>query len=214
MLVDSTVSPQQVVPDILVSAFDSAGQRSASLRVLLVQEEGADALIQALQSAISARHVGAPDQLKCDIGPVISAAARTRIEDHVDRMRRAGYRVWQPDLQAETLNGHFVAPTLIEIGRVADIGPEVFGPVLHIRRYARHELDGVIDALNATGYALTFGVQSHLRDTVERACARIRQVISMSIVRSSARLWECSPSEGMGFPDRGPSWAGLFFCRV
>ncbi|WP_438381584.1 bifunctional proline dehydrogenase/L-glutamate gamma-semialdehyde dehydrogenase PutA [Asaia sp. BMEF1] len=211
MLVDSTVSPQQVIPDILVSAFDSAGQRSASLRVLLVQEEGADALLEALQAAISARYVGAPDQLRCDMGPVISAGARTRIEAHIDRMRRAGYRVWQPDLQAETLSGHFVAPTLIEIGRVADIGLEVFGPVLHVRRYARHELDGVVDALNATGYALTFGVQSRLRETLDRATARSRAgniYVNRSIIGASVGM---QPFGGRGLSGSGPKLGGPLF---
>lgn len=211
MLVDSTVSPQQVIPDILVSAFDSAGQRSASLRVLLVQEEGADALIEALRAAISARYIGAPDQFRCDMGPVISAGARIRIEAHIDRMRRAGYRIWQPDLQAETLNGHFVAPTLIEIGRVADIGPEVFGPVLHIRRYARHELDGVIDALNATGYALTFGVQSRLGETLDRATARSRAgniYVNRSIIGASVGM---QPFGGRGLSGSGPKLGGPLF---
>jgi len=208
MLVDSSVPPEQVIPDILSSAFDSAGQRSASLRVLLIQEDGADALIERLQSAIREMCIGAPDQFRTDIGPVISASARARVEDHVERMRRAGYRVWQPDMQAETLRGHFVAPTLIEIGRVADIGQEVFGPVLHIRRYARHELDGVIDALNATGYALTFGVQSRLPATIERACARSRAgniYVNRAIIGATIGM---QPFGGKGLSGSGPKLGG------
>lgn len=208
MLVDSSVPLDQVIPDILTSAFDSAGQRSASLRVLLVQEDGADELIERLRGAIIERHLGAPDRLCCDIGPLISAGARVRVEAHVDRMRRAGYPVWQPDMRVETLKGHFVPPTLIEIGRVADIGQEVFGPVLHIRRYARHELDGVVDALNATGYALTFGVQSRIQESINRACARSRAgniYVNRGII--GARIGT-EPFGGRGLSGSGPKLGG------
>ena len=208
MIVDSSVPPEQVIPDILASAFDSAGQRSASLRVLLLQEDGAEDLIERLRAALNERHVGAPDRIGTDIGPLISAGARVRVEEHIERMRRAGYRVWQPGLQAETLKGHFVPPTLIEIGRVADIGQEVFGPVLHIRRYARHELDGVIDALNATGYALTFGVQSRIHDTIARACARSRAgniYVNRAIIGAAIGT---QPFGGRGLSGSGPKLGG------
>lgn len=208
MLVDSSVPPEQVIPDILSSAFDSAGQRSASLRVLLLQEDGAEELIERLRAALNERHVGAPDRMDTDIGPLISAGARVRVEEHIERMRRAGYRVWQPALKAETLQGHFVPPTLIEIGRVADIGQEVFGPVLHIRRYARHELEGVIDALNATGYALTFGVQSRIHDTITRACTRSRAgniYVNRAMIGA---VYGSQPFGGRGLSGSGPKLGG------
>ncbi|GBQ13555.1 bifunctional proline dehydrogenase/L-glutamate gamma-semialdehyde dehydrogenase PutA [Swaminathania salitolerans] len=208
MLVDSTAATDRVVSDVLRSAFNSAGQRSASLRILLVQEDCADALIERLLGAMAELRVAAPEAPDTDIGPVISSIARVRIEEHVARMGRAGHRIWQPPLEAATLKGHFVPPTLIEIGRIADLGTEIFGPVLHIRRFARHELEGTIDALNATGYALTFGVQSRVPSTLRRCCARSRAGnLYVNRAMIGARVGS-QPYGGKGMSGSGPKAGG------
>jgi len=173
MIVDSSAQPEQVVADILTSAFDSAGQRCSALRILCIQDDCAEPILTMLRGAIHELTIGNPAYIETDLGPLISAEAKARIQDHIDYLRRAGRTIWQPDAHTSKTQGHYLPPTLIDIGRVADIGSEVFGPVLHIRRFARTELDGVIDAINATGFGLTFGIHSRIASTVDHVTKRI-----------------------------------------
>ncbi|WP_029604014.1 bifunctional proline dehydrogenase/L-glutamate gamma-semialdehyde dehydrogenase PutA [Kozakia baliensis] len=213
MIVDSSALAEQAVTDILASAFDSAGQRCSALRVLLVQEDCADHVLDMLCGAMRELRLGNPAKLETDIGPVISAEAQANIEDHIDRMRRAGRKIWHTELSPDCAHGHFVPPTLIEIGRVADIGGEVFGPVLHVRRFARAELDGVIDAVNATGYGLTFGVHSRVRSTIERARTRADAgniYINRNIIGAAVGS---QPFGGKGLSGTGPKAGGPLLLR-
>ncbi|AQS88741.1 bifunctional proline dehydrogenase/pyrroline-5-carboxylate dehydrogenase [Neoasaia chiangmaiensis NBRC 101099] len=213
MIVDSSALPEQAVADIIASAFDSAGQRCSALRVLLVQEECADRLLTMLCGAMRELRVGNPALLETDIGPVISAEAQARIDDHIDRMRRAGRKIWHTELSPDCVRGHFIAPTLIEIGRVADIGGEVFGPVLHVRRFARSELDGVVDAVNATGYGLTFGVHSRVRSTIERVCSRINAGNLYVNRNMIGAVVGSQPFGGNGLSGTGPKAGGPLTLR-
>ncbi len=176
LVVDSAALPEQVVVDALASAFDSAGQRCSALRVLCVQEEAADRTLRMLKGALLELRVGDPRELCTDVGPVISDEARDGIEAHVARMAASGCRVTRAPLPPGCEHGSFVAPTLIEIDAVEQLGAEVFGPVLHVLRYreggAGRGMEALIDAINATGYGLTFGVHTRIDETVRLATDR------------------------------------------
>ena len=172
LLVDSTALAEQVTADAIASAFDSAGQRCSALRVLCLQEEVAPRTLAMLKGALAELRVGDPQRLATDVGPVIDAAARDRIEAHVERLAGLGCRVTRAQLSSECVHGSFVAPALVEIDGIEQIGTEVFGPVLHVLRTAPQRQDATIDAVDATGYGLTFGLHSRIEETVQRAISR------------------------------------------
>ncbi|HJW27273.1 MAG TPA: bifunctional proline dehydrogenase/L-glutamate gamma-semialdehyde dehydrogenase PutA [Rhodocyclaceae bacterium] len=174
MVVDSSALPEQVVQDVLVSGFDSAGQRCSALRVLCLQDDIADRVLALLKEAMAEWTVGDPRHLETDVGPVIDAEARAGLEAHIAGMKAAGRRVFQLPLPPACAAGTFVPPTLIEIDHLDELTREVFGPVIHVLRFAADRLPAVIDAVNATGYGLTFGLHSRIDETLETAVARIR----------------------------------------
>ena len=168
MVVDSSALLEQVVTDAVASAFEAAGQRCSALRVLCVQDDVADRLIAMLQGAMAEITLGTPAQLNVDMGPVIDERARAGIEAHVSAMQQRGCKVSRISRQATdtVTEGTYVEPTLIEIDHIGQLEREVFGPVLHIVRYARSELGSLLQAINATGYALTLGVHSRIEETI------------------------------------------------
>ncbi|MET0363929.1 MAG: bifunctional proline dehydrogenase/L-glutamate gamma-semialdehyde dehydrogenase PutA, partial [Sphingobium sp.] len=173
MIVDSSALTEQVVADVLASAFDSAGQRCSALRILCLQEEVADKTLSMLRDAMRELRTGNPDRLATDIGPVITAEAQERIVRHIDAMRQAGHAVDRQPLSDETVHGSFVAPTIIELSDIAALKQEIFGPVLHVVRFARSGLDALITAINATGYGLTFGLHTRLDEMVQYVTERV-----------------------------------------
>ena len=168
MIVDSSALAEQVVADVVASAFDSAGQRCSALRVLCVQRDGADRLIGMLEGAVRELRVGDPRQLAVDLGPVIDAQAQATVERHIATLRSAGRRITRPAaVDADALGrGTFVPPTVIEIERIDELSLEVFGPVLHVLRYDRAELPDLLLQINATGYGLTMGVHTRIDETL------------------------------------------------
>jgi RHH-type proline utilization regulon transcriptional repressor/proline dehydrogenase/delta 1-pyrroline-5-carboxylate dehydrogenase len=173
MIVDSSALAEQVVIDVLGSAFDSAGQRCSALRVLCVQEEAADRVLEMLMGAMAELRVGRPDRLAVDVGPVIDDEARANIQRHIDAMCAKGRRVHQvsgPNLQPLDA-GTFVLPTLIELDSIAELEREVFGPVLHFVRYQREDIDGLVAQINGTGYGLTMGLHTRIDETISRVLA-------------------------------------------
>jgi RHH-type proline utilization regulon transcriptional repressor/proline dehydrogenase/delta 1-pyrroline-5-carboxylate dehydrogenase len=172
MIVDSSALPEQVVQDVLNSAFDSAGQRCSALRVLCLQADIADGTLTMLKGAMQQLHIGGPDRLATDIGPVIDTQAQAELLLHIDRMRKQGRPVHQLELPADCAHGTFVAPTIIEIESLSELQREVFGPVLHVLRYRRDELSQLVDAINATGYGLTLGIHSRIDETIDFITAR------------------------------------------
>ena len=176
MIVDSTALPEQVVGDVIASAFHSAGQRCSALRVLYLQDDVADGIVEMLRGAMAELRVGDPMAISTDLGPIIDQAARDELLAHIERCRRRGFPVEiGPAARAPASDGGtFCSPAIIEIGGIADLDEEVFGPILHIARFAAAELDRVVDAINAAGYGLTFGIHSRIQSTVARVCGRIR----------------------------------------
>jgi RHH-type proline utilization regulon transcriptional repressor/proline dehydrogenase/delta 1-pyrroline-5-carboxylate dehydrogenase len=166
MIVDSSALLEQAVSDIMVSAFDSAGQRCSALRCVYVQEEIADDLAAMLAGAIAELQVGDPAEISTDIGPVIDDGAMALLDAHAASIGNP-FAVAPIDA-AQTANGYFFAPRAVWIDGIASLGQEVFGPFLHVARYQSGRLDEVIAAIGESGYGLTLGLQTRIDDTVER----------------------------------------------
>nr|WP_225737321.1 bifunctional proline dehydrogenase/L-glutamate gamma-semialdehyde dehydrogenase PutA [Dyella acidiphila] len=179
MIADSSALPEQIVKDVIASAFQSAGQRCSAARVLFVQEDIADKVTGMLAGAMAELKVGDPGQLSTDVGPVIDEDALKILNDHAARMDKEAKKIAEATLDpAATGNGTFFAPRAYEIPSLNILKREVFGPVLHVIRWKGSELAQVIDAINGTGYGLTLGVHSRIDDTVE-------------YIRSHARVGNC-----------------------
>jgi RHH-type transcriptional regulator, proline utilization regulon repressor / proline dehydrogenase / delta 1-pyrroline-5-carboxylate dehydrogenase len=217
MLVDSSALAEQVVSDVVASAFDSAGQRCSALRVLCLQEDGADAVLAMLKGAMAECRIGDPAELAVDVGPAIDAEARTAIEAHIATMRAKGRAVFQSAraATAATASGTFVVPTVIELEHLGELEREVFGPVLHVVRYRRAELDRMIEQVNATGYGLTLGVHSRIDETIARvvAAAHVGNVyVNRNMVGAVVGV---QPFGGEGLSGTGPKAGGpLYLYRL
>ena len=171
MIADSSALPEQLVKDVVASAFDSAGQRCSAARVLFVQEDIADKVIAMLSGAMDELVVGDPALLSTDVGPVIDEPSREILVAHAARMDREAKKINVAKLDADSDHGTFFAPRAYEIPSISILTREVFGPVLHVVRWKADELDGVIDAINATGYGLTLGIHSRIDATIEHIAA-------------------------------------------
>ncbi len=213
MVVDSSALPEQAVADIVASAFDSAGQRCSALRILLVQEDVADRLLDMLRGAMDQLVIGRPDRLRTDVGPVISSEAQQGIQAHVEAMRARGCPIYSARLETETAEGHFVAPTLIELESLEPLGREVFGPVLHVLRYRSEDLPAAIDAVNALGYGLTFGIHSRIDETIVQVRSRIRAgniYVNRNIIGAVVGV---QPFGGHARSGTGPKAGGPLYLR-
>lgn len=167
MIADSSSLPEQVVSDVLTSAFDSAGQRCSALRVLFVQEDIADKVITMLRGAMAELIVGNPLDLKTDVGPVIDVDAQKMLAAHGEKMSQQAQLIYQVKLSEATQTGIFIAPQAYELPNLSLLKREVFGPILHVIRYSQNQLSQVVDSINALGYGLTFGIQSRLDSTID-----------------------------------------------
>ncbi|MDE2514830.1 MAG: trifunctional transcriptional regulator/proline dehydrogenase/L-glutamate gamma-semialdehyde dehydrogenase [Rhodospirillales bacterium] len=211
MIVDSSALAEQVVGDVITSAFDSAGQRCSALRILCLQEEIADRTLAMLKGAMHALTIGPTDRLASDIGPVISAEAQAMIETHIAAMRARGRTVEQLPLPEAARAGSFVPPTLIEIAAIAELEREVFGPVLHVLRYRRSDLDALIAAINATGYGLTFGLHTRLDETIAHVTAQVRAgnlYVNRNMIGAVVGV---QPFGGRGLSGTGPKAGGPLY---
>ncbi|MBB2170274.1 bifunctional proline dehydrogenase/L-glutamate gamma-semialdehyde dehydrogenase PutA [Gluconacetobacter aggeris] len=213
MIVDSSALAEQVVTDVIASAFDSAGQRCSALRILCVQDDCAESMLAMLRGAMQELRVGDPALLATDIGPVITEDARAGISAHIARMRAAGCRVWSPATPHAVPGGHFLPPTLIEIDDIAAIGREVFGPVLHVLRWRRDHLDRLIDAINATGYGLTFGLHTRIAETVDHVTSRIAAGNLYVNRNTIGAVVGVQPFGGRGLSGTGPKAGGPLILR-
>jgi RHH-type proline utilization regulon transcriptional repressor/proline dehydrogenase/delta 1-pyrroline-5-carboxylate dehydrogenase len=217
MLVDSSALVEQVVVDVLASAFDSAGQRCSALRVLCVQDEAADRVFQMLEGAVHELRVGNPALLAVDVGPVIDAEAKATVQRHIEAMRARGRRVVQPTTsEADVLaRGSFVPPTLIEIHSLAELQREVFGPVLHLLRYRREQLDALLGQVNATGYGLTMGLHTRIDESIARVVEQSRAgnlYVNRNMVGAVVGV---QPFGGEGLSGTGPKAGGpLYLLRL
>ena len=208
LIVDSSALPEQVVKDVIASSFLSAGQRCSALRVLFLQEETADRIIEMLAGAMQELAIGDPALLSTDIGPVIDEEARDVLQAHADRMDREAKCLYRCELGPHTDGGSFFAPVAYEIDSLSQLDREVFGPILHVIRYKESALDDVIAAINGTGYGLTAGIHSRIDETVEYVCARLRVgnvYVNRSIVGAVVGV---QPFGGEGISGTGPKAGG------
>ena len=207
MIVDSTALPEQVVNDVVHSAFQSAGQRCSALRVLFVQEDIAERVIELLKGAMAELHVGDPARRDTDVGPVIDADARDGLLKHIREMKQAGRLIAETPVP-ESLNGHFVAPIAFRLDSINELSEEHFGPVLHVVTWRARDLDKIIDDINATGFGLTLGVHTRNEDTAEHIDARVR-IGNVYINRNQiGAVVGVQPFGGQGLSGTGPKAGG------
>ncbi|QXI33403.1 trifunctional transcriptional regulator/proline dehydrogenase/L-glutamate gamma-semialdehyde dehydrogenase [Pseudomonas promysalinigenes] len=217
MIVDSSALTEQVVIDVVSSAFDSAGQRCSALRVLCLQEDSADRVIEMLKGAMAESRLGCPDRLAVDIGPVIDGEAKAGIEKHIQGMRDKGRAVYQVAIAdaAEIKRGTFVMPTLIELESFDELKREIFGPVLHVVRYNRRNLDQLIEQINASGYGLTLGVHTRIDETIAKVVETANagnMYVNRNIVGAVVGV---QPFGGEGLSGTGPKAGGpLYLYRL
>lgn len=220
MIVDSSALTEQVVTDVVASAFDSAGQRCSALRILCIQEDVADHTLQMLRGAMAECRMGNPERLSTDIGPVIDGEAQAGIEQHIDAMRAKGRTVYQAAQhngqdQQEWARGTFIKPTLIELESFDELKKEIFGPVLHVVRYARQDLDKLIEQINAAGYGLTLGIHTRIDETINRVTSKAK-VGNMYVNRNMVgAVVGVQPFGGEGLSGTGPKAGGpLYLYRL
>ena len=174
LIADSSALPEQLVKDALASAFTSAGQRCSAARVLFVQDDIADHVIEMLAGAMAELKVGDPALLSTDVGPVIDDDALAMLDRHAERMAAEATLIAQAPMGDDAAHGTFFAPRAWELKSLSQLHRENFGPALHVIRWKGDALDDVIDAINSTGYGLTLGIHSRIDETVERIAARAR----------------------------------------
>lgn len=217
MIVDSSALAEQVVIDVVSSAFDSAGQRCSALRVLCVQDDVADRVLEMLKGAMAEYRIGSPERLHTDIGPVIDAEAKAGIEAHIAAMREKGRKVFQAARADadEIKRGTFVLPTLIELDSFDEMKREIFGPVLHLVRYPRAELGNLLQQINDSGYGLTLGVHTRIDETIAQVVdsAKVGNLyVNRNIVGAVVGV---QPFGGEGLSGTGPKAGGpLYLYRL
>lgn len=215
MIVDSTALAEQVCADVLNSAFDSAGQRCSALRILCVQEDVADRMLDMIKGAMDELVVGKPIQLTTDVGPVIDAEAQQNLLNHINKMKGVAksYHEVKTAADVDSEKSTFVRPILFELNNLNELQREVFGPVLHVVRYRADKLDSVIDQINSKGYALTHGVHSRIEGTVRHIRSRIEAgnvYVNRNIVGAVVGV---QPFGGHGLSGTGPKAGGSFYLQ-
>ncbi|MGP9820928.1 bifunctional proline dehydrogenase/L-glutamate gamma-semialdehyde dehydrogenase PutA [Salinarimonas sp. NSM] len=215
MIVDATALPEQVADDVVMSAFRSAGQRCSALRLLCVQTDVADKMIEMIAGAARELKVGDPRDLSVQVGPVIDAEAKAKLDAHIAatkaRARRTHLAMEAP---AEALaEGTYVAPHLFELSRPEELGEEIFGPVLHVVRWEANQLDALLDAIDAKGYGLTLGVHSRIEATIEKVVRRMTTgnvYVNRNMIGAVVGV---QPFGGHGLSGTGPKAGGPHYLQ-
>ena len=208
MIADSSALVEQTTDDVIRSAFLSAGQRCSALRVLCVQNELADTLLESIRGAARELAIGDPHDPSTDIGPIIDRASLERIEAHIERMRSLGCEVWTGGRLDDSLDGPYITPHVIEIDSLAQLEGECFGPVMHVLRFDAADLAGLVDSINELEFGLTLGVQSRIDARVNEIIARAR-VGNIYVNRDMVgAVVGVQPFGGMGLSGTGPKAGG------
>jgi len=205
MIVDSTALPEQAIRDILISAFQSAGQRCSALRCLYVQEDIAEPFLALLAGAMDELSLGDPWAIATDIGPIISDTAAAQITAYIDAAEGAGRLLHRLEAPRE---GSFVAPALIRVKGIEDLKEEVFGPALHVATFKAEEIDRVVEAVNATGYGLTFGLHSRIDDRVQAIAEAVHAGNIYANRNQIGAIVGSQPFGGEGLSGTGPKAGG------
>lgn len=210
MIVDSTALPEQVVRDVLASSFQSAGQRCSALRMLYVQKDIADGLLEMLFGAMEELGIGDPWELSTDVGPVIDEDARRKITEHCEKYEQQGKLLKKLEVPAE---GLFVSPAALKVFGIEELEEEIFGPVLHIATFEAKDIDKVIDDINNKGYGLTFGLHSRVDRRIEHICSRIKVGNAYVNRNQIGAIVGSQPFGGEGLSGTGPKAGGPQYVR-
>ncbi|MCB9983803.1 MAG: bifunctional proline dehydrogenase/L-glutamate gamma-semialdehyde dehydrogenase PutA [Rhodospirillales bacterium] len=209
MIVDSSALPEQVVDDVVLSAFGSAGQRCSALRVLCLQDEIAPSVIRMLGGAMAELKLGDPRLLSTDVGPVIDEEAYANLIHHHENLKGFGQRIYEMDVPPDLARkGHFFGPCAYEIQSMGALVKEVFGPILHVIRYRRDDLDDLLGDISGTGYGLTLGVHSRIERFHARVAAGVRAgnvYVNRSMIGA---VVGSQPFGGSGLSGTGPKAGG------
>lgn len=212
MIVDSTALPEQVVKDVVTSAFQSAGQRCSALRLLILQEEIAPRILRMLEGAMAELKVGDPRQLTTDVGPVIDAASQKTLIEYLDILKQQGKLLAQSSVdEAVASRGTYVPPTAVLIKDFSLLAEEHFGPILHIMTYTEQNLEHMIQQVNALGFGLTFGLQSRIDTKISRVCDLIgagNVYINRNMIGAVVGV---QPFGGQGLSGTGPKAGGPYY---
>jgi RHH-type proline utilization regulon transcriptional repressor/proline dehydrogenase/delta 1-pyrroline-5-carboxylate dehydrogenase len=204
MIVDATALPEQVADDVVTSAFRSAGQRCSALRLLFVQDDVADRMIEMVAGAARELRIGDPTDPATHVGPVIDTEAKQRLDAHIARMKKEA-RVHFAGTAPE---GNFVAPHIFELSDAGLLTEEVFGPILHVVRYRADRIDHVLRSIERSGYGLTLGIHSRIDDTIEDVVDRL-QVGNIYVNRNMiGAVVGVQPFGGHGLSGTGPKAGG------
>jgi len=208
MIVDSSALPEQVVKDVIASAFDSAGQRCSALRVLYVQDDIKETIIELLVGYMEELQVDSPCNWHSDVGPVITHRAQGELNNHIERFRLSGQIIYQAPLSESCSTGYYVAPTLIEISHINELFDEVFGPILHIVGFAADAIDDIIQQINGTGFGLTLGIHSR----ISGFCQYISDNVNVGNIYVNRNMVGATvgvqPFGGQGLSGTGPKAGG------
>jgi RHH-type proline utilization regulon transcriptional repressor/proline dehydrogenase/delta 1-pyrroline-5-carboxylate dehydrogenase len=208
MIADSSALPEQVIRDVVRSAFDSAGQRCSAARIFFVQEDAAKPMIDMLVGAVEALEIGDPLDYATDVGPVIDEDAAERLDAHKLRMQKAGRQLVDLPLPLDCEAGTYVTPAVFEIADAGVLKEEVFGPILHVVRFQGGHLEKVIAAINASGYGLTLGVHSRIAAVADYVAEHAR-VGNLYVNRNQiGAVVGVQPFGGEGLSGTGPKAGG------
>lgn len=213
MIVDSSALPEQVVKDVMASAFNSAGQRCSALRVLFLQQEIALQILEMLSGAIDELAIGNPMRLSTDIGPIINFSACDQLKRHSERMDNDARLIKAISLPQDSERGSYFAPRIYEIEKLSQLRQEVFGPILHIIRYQASRLNEVVEAVNDTGYGLTLGIHSRIDSTIDYITRHARcgnSYVNRNIIGS---VVGSQPFGGEGLSGTGPKVGGPHYLQ-
>jgi RHH-type proline utilization regulon transcriptional repressor/proline dehydrogenase/delta 1-pyrroline-5-carboxylate dehydrogenase len=204
MIVDATALPEQVADDVVTSAFRSAGQRCSALRLLFVQDDVAARMIEMISGAARELAIGDPRDIATQIGPVIDAEAKQRLQAHIAHMKREA----RVHFAGAAPAGNYVAPHIFELADAGELTEEVFGPILHVVRYAADSLERVLQAIERSGYGLTLGIHSRIDDTIEAVIDRLA-VGNVYVNRNMiGAVVGVQPFGGFGLSGTGPKAGG------
>lgn len=212
MIVDSTALAEQVCTDVLSSAFDSAGQRCSALRILCLQKDIADHMLEMIEGAMNELNVDNPTKLATDVGPVIDSEAKDNLEAHINHLKQHN-SYHEVAIKSDATQSTFVAPIMFKLNDLSELKKEVFGPVLHVVTYRSDELDDLIDSINAKGYALTHGIHSRIDGTIDHITNRIEAgniYINRNIVGAVVGV---QPFGGHALSGTGPKAGGPFYLQ-
>ena len=208
MFVDTTALREQVMDDVIQSAFNAAGQRCSALRILFLPEDTAEHIIEGLSGAMDELGIGNPALPSTDVGPVISRQALTQFQNYIDNLPSHMRVEKQVELPPDLPNGHFMSPTLVRAKSLEGFDREIFGPILHVVTYKEKTLDTLMSDFAAKGYGLTLGIHSRLEGFAERVMEAVPAgniYINRNVIGAVVGV---QPFGGLGLSGTGPKAGG------